>query len=124
MFFVKKKQGDLQRCIDYWSLNTIVQKDRYPMPLMNSAFDAMSGRLFSSHCQGITNTLYAHALWPDECSHSFSSLLMKSSRETMSHYTFVYLDDILTFSNSLEEHFAHVYQVLQYSCRTISVSSS
>ncbi|KAK3506699.1 hypothetical protein QTP70_015709 [Hemibagrus guttatus] len=40
-FFVKKKDGSLCPCIDYHGLNTITQKDRYPLPLINWAFDCL-----------------------------------------------------------------------------------
>ncbi|KAM9323115.1 solute carrier family 22 member 13-like [Pholidichthys leucotaenia] len=37
-FFVKKKDGSLHLCIDYRQLNNITIKDRYAIPLPNSAF--------------------------------------------------------------------------------------
>ncbi len=37
-FFVKKKDGSLRPCIDYSRLNDITVKNRYPLPLMSSAF--------------------------------------------------------------------------------------
>ncbi|KAK3560219.1 hypothetical protein QTP86_000763, partial [Hemibagrus guttatus] len=40
-FFIKKKDGSLHPCIDYRGLNAITQKDRYPLPLKNSAFDRL-----------------------------------------------------------------------------------
>ena len=42
-FFIKKKDGSLRPCIDYWSLNAITVKNRYPLPLMNSAFERIQG---------------------------------------------------------------------------------
>ncbi|KAK1787247.1 hypothetical protein P4O66_002763 [Electrophorus voltai] len=40
-FFVGKKDGGLCPCIDYWGLNKITIKDRYPLPLMTSAFETL-----------------------------------------------------------------------------------
>lgn len=37
-FFVKKKDSSLQPCIDYWSLNEIIVKNKYPLPLIHAAF--------------------------------------------------------------------------------------
>ena len=37
-FFVKKRDGTLRPCIDYRGLNTITVKDKYPLPLIDSAF--------------------------------------------------------------------------------------
>ncbi|KAK5918764.1 hypothetical protein CgunFtcFv8_003499 [Champsocephalus gunnari] len=40
-FFVKKKYGSLRPCIDYSPLNDIMVKNRYPLPLIDSAFDLL-----------------------------------------------------------------------------------
>ncbi len=42
-FFVKKKDGSLRPCIDYRGLNDITVKNRYPLPLMSSAFEILQG---------------------------------------------------------------------------------
>lgn len=47
-FFVKKKVGSLRHCIDYLGLNDITIKNRYPLPLMSSAFEILQGaRIFT-----------------------------------------------------------------------------
>ncbi len=40
-FFVQKKDGSLCPCIDYRGLNDITIKNRYPLPLMSSAFELL-----------------------------------------------------------------------------------
>ncbi|KAK1798029.1 hypothetical protein P4O66_000530 [Electrophorus voltai] len=40
-FFVGKKDAGLCPCIDYLGLNKITIKDRYPLPLMTSAFETL-----------------------------------------------------------------------------------
>lgn len=42
-FFVKKKDGSLGLCIEYRGLNNITIKNRYPLPLMSSAFELLQG---------------------------------------------------------------------------------
>ena len=42
-FFVGKKDGTLRPCIDYRSLNDITVKNRYPLPLLGSAFENLRG---------------------------------------------------------------------------------
>ena len=42
-FFVAKKDKSLRPCIDYRGLNDITIKNRYPLPLMSSAFDQLQG---------------------------------------------------------------------------------
>ena len=40
ILFVKKKDGSLQLCVDFCSLNHITKKDRYPLPLISDLLDA------------------------------------------------------------------------------------
>ena len=47
-FFVGKKDGSLRPCIDYRGLNTITVKNRYPLPLISSAFVPLHGAVVFS----------------------------------------------------------------------------
>ncbi len=42
-FFFVEKDGSLRPCIDYWGLNDIMENNRYPLPLMSSAFELLQG---------------------------------------------------------------------------------
>ena len=42
-FFVEKKDKTLRPCIDYRGLNNITVKNRYPLPLISSAFELLQG---------------------------------------------------------------------------------
>ncbi len=42
-FFMGKKDGGLCPCIDYRGLNNITWKNRYPLPLMATAFELLQG---------------------------------------------------------------------------------
>ncbi|KAI3356747.1 hypothetical protein L3Q82_003421 [Scortum barcoo] len=47
-FFVGKKDGLLRPCIDYSTLNYITVKNRYPLPLISSAFKLLQqARVFT-----------------------------------------------------------------------------
>ena len=35
ILFVKKKDGSLQMCVDYWGLNKVTIKNRYPLLLIS-----------------------------------------------------------------------------------------
>ena len=36
ILFVKKKDGSLWLCVDFWSLNKVTKKDHYPLPLITA----------------------------------------------------------------------------------------
>ncbi|GKG41810.1 hypothetical protein Tco_0473561, partial [Tanacetum coccineum] len=41
--FVKKKVGSFRMCIDYWELNKLTIKNRYPLPMIDDLFDQLQG---------------------------------------------------------------------------------
>lgn len=41
--FLFEKKSSLHPCINYWGLNNITLKDRYPLPLISSAFELLHG---------------------------------------------------------------------------------
>lgn len=42
-FFVEKKDSTPRPCINYRGLNDITVKNKYPLPLMHTAFDSLQG---------------------------------------------------------------------------------
>lgn len=40
-FFVEKKDKLLRPCIDFWGLNKITVKNKYPLPLLASSFELL-----------------------------------------------------------------------------------
>nr|GFB68364.1 putative reverse transcriptase domain-containing protein [Tanacetum cinerariifolium] len=41
VLFVKKKDGSFRMCIDYWELNKLTVKNRYPLPRIDDLFDQL-----------------------------------------------------------------------------------
>ena len=39
ILFVKKKDGTMRLCIDYWQLNKITIKNKYPLSKIDDLFD-------------------------------------------------------------------------------------
>ncbi|KAL0173539.1 hypothetical protein M9458_029507, partial [Cirrhinus mrigala] len=135
-FFVKKKDRSLHPCIDYRGLNNITVKNRYPLPLMSSAFERLQGVSFFTkldlrnayHLVRIRegdewktafNTPRGHfeyCVLPFGLSNTpavFQALVNDVLRDMLDQFIYVYLDDILIFSHSLQEHVQHVRRVLQ-----------
>ncbi len=135
-FFVKKKDGSLRSCIDYRGLNDITVKNRYPLPLMSSAFELLQGaKVFTKldlrnayHLVRIHegdewktafNTPtghYEYLVLPFGLTNApavFQGMVNNVLGDMINQFVFVYLDDILIFSPSLQVHTQHVRQVLQ-----------
>uniref|UniRef100_A0A8C2EBD4 Gypsy retrotransposon integrase-like protein 1 n=1 Tax=Cyprinus carpio TaxID=7962 RepID=A0A8C2EBD4_CYPCA len=135
-FFVEKKDGSLRPCIDYRGLNDITVKNRYPLPLMSSAFELLQGAtIFTKldlrsayHLVRIRegdewktafNTHTGHfeyLVMPFGLSNSpavFQALVNDVLRDMVDRFVFVYIDDILIFSQNERDHVQHVRRVLQ-----------
>ncbi len=135
-FFVQKKDGSLRPCIDYRGLNDITVKNRYPLPLMSSAFELLQGaqvftkldlrnayhlvRIREGHeWKTAFNTPsghYEYLVLPFGLSNApavFQDLVNSVLGDMINQFVFVYLDDILIFSPSLQVHTQHVRRVLQ-----------
>ncbi|KAI7806903.1 Pol polyprotein [Triplophysa rosa] len=135
-FFVQKKDGSLRPCIDYRGLNEITVKNKYPLPLMSSAFELLQGaRVFTKldlrnayHLVRIRegdewktafNTPsghYEYLVLPFGLTNApavFQGLINDVLGDMINRFVFVYLDDILIFSSSPQEHTQHVKEVLR-----------
>lgn len=135
-FFVEKKDKSLRPCIDYRGLNAITVKNRYPLPLMSTAFELLQdARVFTKldlrnayHLVRIRqgdewktafNTPtghYEYLVLPFGLTNApsvFQALVNDVLRDFLNQFVFVFLDDILIFSPTLEMHRYHVRQVLQ-----------
>ena len=135
-FFVGKKDGSLRPRIDYSPLNDITVKNRYPLPLISSAFEQLQdAKVFTKldlrnayHLVRIRegdewktgfNTPsghYEYLVMPFGLSNApavFQAMINDVLREFLNRFVFVYLDDILIYSPDLDTHKQHVRQVLQ-----------
>ena len=133
--FVPKKDGKLRFCVDYRKLNALTIRDSYPIPRMDECIDSLGDA-------GIFSTLDANSgYWQveihpeDKDKSAFSSHFglfrftrmpfgLRNAPATFQRvmdvilssvrwqFALVYLDDVIIFSRSVEEHFAHVRTVL------------
>lgn len=135
-FFVAKKDKTLRPCIDYRGLNQITVKNKYPLPLIDSVFQQLhSARVFSKldlrnayHLVRIRQGdewktafktplgHFEYLVMPFGLTNApavFQALVNDILRDFLNVFVFVYLDDILIFSENQEQHVSHVRQVLQ-----------
>ncbi len=136
VFFVPKKDGTLRLCVDYRGLNQITRKNRYPLPLISEAIDRLSGAKYHTkldirdayHRVRIAEgeewktayrTRYGHyeyTVMPFGLANApaaFQSHVNAMLRPYLDVFVIAYLDDIVVYSNTAEEHREHVRTVLK-----------
>lgn len=136
VLFVPKPRGaGIRMCCDYRALNKITIKNSYPLPRIDDLLDRLKGAtIFSAiDLQSGYNQLYIH---PDDCHKTafrspfglyqwrvvpfgltnapayFARAMQQMFGDLIGKCVFVYLDDILVFSKSPEEHEQHLDLVL------------
>ncbi|MBW0511037.1 hypothetical protein O181_050752 [Austropuccinia psidii MF-1] len=135
VLFVKKKDGGLCLCVYYHKLNAITRKNKYPVPLINQLLTALNfSAIFSKiYLCGAYNLLiiqegdehltafrtkygsYEYLVIPFGLTNapaSFQNLVNDIFYYLLDIYAVVYLDEIMGFSKSEEEHVTHVSTVL------------
>ncbi|KAJ2914471.1 hypothetical protein MD484_g5943, partial [Candolleomyces efflorescens] len=136
VLFVRKKSGELRLCVDYRGLNNITKKNRYPIPHIDDLLDRTQGcKLFTvidlknafnliriragdewKTAFRTPQGLYEYLVMPFGLTNApatFQSFIQDILREHLGILCVVYLDDILIFSKTQEEHDHHVKLVLE-----------
>ena len=134
VLFVKKPDGSLTFCVDYRMLNAITIKDRFPLPRAQDLIDRLAGaRYFSSldlrsgywqvkikvddvHKSAFI-TRYGQNEWIvmpfgiTNAPATFQRAMNNMLNPHLDTFVVVYLDDVLIFSKTLEDHFQHLQAV-------------
>ena len=135
ILFVKKADGSLRLVVDYRKLNALTVKNRYPLPLISELFDRLKNAKYYTRLdmqdaynrlriapgdewKTAFHTRYGHfeyLVMPFGLTNapaSFQAYANDCLRDFLDLFCVVYLDDVLIFSETLEEHISHVKQVL------------
>lgn len=57
LVYVKKRDGTTRPCIDYRKLNSVTEKDAYPLPNINECLESLGGSVYFS-CLDILSAYY------------------------------------------------------------------
>nr|GEX53574.1 putative reverse transcriptase domain-containing protein [Tanacetum cinerariifolium] len=135
VLFVKKKGGAMRMCIDYRELNELTIKNRYPLPRIDDLFDQLQGvycfskiDLRSGYHQlrvqeedvpkTAFRTRYGHfefTVMPFGLTNAlaiFLDLMNRVCKPYLEKFVIVFIDDILIYSKSEEEHEVHQKMIL------------
>ncbi|GBG84956.1 hypothetical protein CBR_g39419 [Chara braunii] len=136
VLFVRKKNKDLLVCIDYRKLNAQTIRNAGPLPRIDDLLERLGGALFFSKLdlksgyhqleirkedryKTAFKTRYGHFEWLvmlfglTKAPTTFQAAMTTEFRHMLDRFVLIYLDDILVYSRSLNEHVEHLRTVLK-----------
>jgi hypothetical protein len=134
--FISKKDKDLRLCVDYRPLNAVTIKNKYPLPCIDILFDQLAGvQVFSKidlrsgydqikiRAKDIPKTafstrymLYEYLVMSFRLTNAparFMYLMTSIFMLELDKFVMVFINDILVYSKSTEEHEEHLQVVHQ-----------
>ncbi|GBG74849.1 hypothetical protein CBR_g19362 [Chara braunii] len=139
VLFVRKKNKDLRLCIDYRKLNAQTIKNAGPLPRIDDLLERLGGAKYFSKLdlkseyhqieiqprdryKTAFKTRYGHFEWIvmpfglTNAPATFQAAMTTKFRDLLDCSVLIYLDDILVYSRSLDEHLKHLRAVLERLC--------
>jgi hypothetical protein len=133
---MKKKDGSMRMCIDYRNLNAVTVKNKYPLPRIDDLLDQLKDAKFFSkidlrsgyHQMKIRpkdipkttfvtrNGQYEFIVVSFRLSNAlayFMNMVNKVFMDELDKFIVVFIDDILIYSATAEEHEQHLRVVLE-----------
>jgi hypothetical protein len=136
VLFVKKKDRSMRLCVDYRALNEVTIKNKYHLPMIDDLFDQLKGAKYFSKIDlrsgyyqlkiqwedMLKTTLvtrygqYEFTVMPFDLTNApayFMNLMNKVFMEELDRFVIVFIDGILVYPRSVEEHGQHLKVVLK-----------
>jgi hypothetical protein len=132
---VPKKDGSIRLCVDYRKLNTVSKSDSYPMPRVDELIDRLGGTEYIStidltkgywqvpmaKCSRDKTAfatpfgLYQFRVMPFGLSGAPASFqrMMNGLTQGCEQFAAAYLDDLIVYSNTWDEHLHHLEEILE-----------
>jgi hypothetical protein len=135
VLFVDKRDGTIRLCVDYRKLNEVTIKNKYPLPKIEDLFDQLNGAkvfskidlrtgyhqlkvresdipktAFTTHYGLFEYTVMSFGL--TNAPAYFMNLMNKVFMKFLDKFVVVFIDDILVYSKTEEEHTEHLRLVL------------
>jgi hypothetical protein len=135
VLFVRKKDGSLRMCLDYRDLNRVTIKNKYPLPRIDNLFDQLKEATVFSKIdlrlgyhqlkvkeadipKTAIRTRYGHyefLVMPFGVTNApfvFMDLMNRVFHKYLDQFVVVFIDDILVYSATHEDHEEHLKTVL------------
>nr|CAH67940.1 H0211F06-OSIGBa0153M17.12 [Oryza sativa] len=136
VIFVEKKDHTQRMCVDYRALDEVTIKNKYPLPRIDDLFDQLEGATVFSKIdlrsgyhqlrireEDIPKTAFTTRYGLFECTVMsfgltnaptfFMNLMNKVFMEYLDKFVVVFIDDILIYSKTKEEHEEHLRLALE-----------
>ena len=135
VLFAPKNDGGLRMCLDYRALNKLTIKNKCPIPRIDEIFDRLQGAQYFTSLDlrsGYYQIRMKDSDVPKTCIRTiyvsfkflvmpfvltsdpstFQAVINDVFREYLDDFVMVYIDDILIFSRTAEDHLRHVGLIL------------
>ena len=136
MLFVKKKDGSMRMCVDYHSLNVVTIKKKYLLPRIDDLLDQLQKAKYFSKID-LRYGYHQMKIRPKDVAKIafvtrygqyefmvvsfrltnaptyFMNMMNKVFMEELDKFVMVFIDDILIYSETTEEHEKHLRIVLE-----------
>ncbi|GBG72716.1 hypothetical protein CBR_g12284 [Chara braunii] len=135
VLFVRKKNKDLRLCIDYRKLNAQTVNNVGPLPRIDDLLERLGGATYFSKLdlnsgyhqieiqpqdryKTAVKTRYGHFEWIvmpfglTNAPTTFQAAMTTEFHDLLDRSVLIYLDDILVYSRTLDEHIVHLRAVL------------
>ena len=136
VLFVKKKDGSMRLCIDYRELNKLTIKNKYPLSRIYDLFDQLKGAVCFSKIdlrsgyhqlkikpedipKTAFRTRYGHyeflvmSFGLSNAPAAFMDLMNRVFKKYLDKFVIVFIDDILIYSKTEEDHAEHLRITLE-----------
>jgi hypothetical protein len=136
LFVAKKEEGQMRFCIDYRALNSVTIKDKYPIPNIQLIIDSLHGAKYFSTLDLLSGYwqieiaekhkhktaficeygLYEFNFMPFGLCNApgtFQRAMNNILQKVLYEFALVYLDDIIVFSKTIDDHITHLNAVFE-----------
>ncbi|XP_062021178.1 uncharacterized protein LOC133737687 [Rosa rugosa] len=136
VLFQKKHDGSWRLCVDYRALNKVTVRNKYSIPLIAYLFDQLSGAKYFTKIDLRSGYYQVRIAEGDEpktacvtrygafeflvmsfgltnAPATFYTLMNQVFQDYLDKFVVVYLDDIVVYNSTLEEHVEHLKLVFQ-----------